>query len=93
MPRACVLQHIRCEPPGLFSGLLRDRGFVIEVVEVTDTMLAEWQQVPAYQKSAEAVLGADGFQYLAAAFAAARDSMARSASGMFNAWLDLVARR
>jgi GMP synthase-like glutamine amidotransferase len=62
-------------------------------VEVTDTMLAEWQQVPAYQKSAEAVLGADGFQDLAAAFAAGRDSMARSASGMFNAWLDLVARR
>jgi hypothetical protein len=56
-------------------------------------MLTEWQQVPAYQKSAEAVLGADGFQYLAAAFAAARHSMARSASGMFSAWLDLVARR
>jgi hypothetical protein len=36
MPRACVLQHIRCEPPGLFSGLLRDRGFVIEVVEVDE---------------------------------------------------------
>jgi GMP synthase (glutamine-hydrolysing) len=238
MPRACVLQHIRCEPPGLFSALLRDRGFVVEVVEVdeggglpdwreadlvlamggpmgaydeagypwlaaekqwiaaavragtpylgvclgaqllaaslgaevhagdtpevgvlpvevtgpgqtdpvfgvlggqfpalqwhgdtfaipagavhlgrsaaypnqafrfgeaayavqfhvevTDTMLTEWQQVPAYQKSAEAVLGADGFQYLAAAFAAARHAMARSASGMFSAWLDLVARR
>ena len=49
-------------------------------VEVTDSMLAEWRQVPAYQKSAEAVLGEDGFQHLAAAFAAARDSMARSAS-------------
>lgn len=61
-------------------------------VEVTDSMLAEWRQVPAYQKSAEAVLGKDGFQRLAAAFAAAHDSMARSASDLFNAWLDHVYR-
>ena len=54
-------------------------------------MLAEWRQVPAYQKSAEAVLGKDGFQHLAAAFATARDSMARSASDLFNAWLDHAA--
>jgi GMP synthase (glutamine-hydrolysing) len=237
MPRACVLQHIRCEPPGLFSRLLRDRGFVIEEVEldeggrlpgwreydlvlamggpmgaydearhpwlaeerqwiasavragtpylgvclgaqllaaslgaevrtgdtpevgvlpievtgpgradpvfgvlggqfsalqwhgdtfeipagavhlgqsaaypnqafrfgeaayavqfhveVTDSMLAEWREVPAYQRSVEAVLGADGFQRLAAAFAAARASMARTASEMFTAWLDLIGR-
>ncbi len=62
-------------------------------VEVTDAMLAEWRLVPAYQKSAEAVLGTGGFQHLAAAFAAARDSMARTAGGMFTAWLDLAARR
>lgn len=238
MPRACVLQHIRCEPPGLFSGLLRDRGFVIEAVEldegdslpdwrevglvlamggpmgvydeaghpwlaaekqwiaaavragtpyfgvclgaqllaaslgaevragdtpevgvlpvevtalgradpvfgvlggqflalqwhgdtfavpagavrlgqsaaypnqafrfgdtayavqfhveVTDSMLAEWRQVPAYQRAAEAVLGADGFPRLAAQFAAARDPMARSASDLFTAWLDRAAAR
>ena len=62
-------------------------------VEVTDAMLAEWRLVPAYQKSAEAVLGAGGFQHLAAAFAAARDSMARTAGGMFTAWLDLAGRR
>jgi GMP synthase (glutamine-hydrolysing) len=61
-------------------------------VEVTDSMLAEWRLVPAYQRSAEAVLGAGGFQHLAAAFAAARDSMARSASDLFNAWLDRAAR-
>jgi GMP synthase (glutamine-hydrolysing) len=60
-------------------------------VEVTDPMLAEWRLVPAYQKSAEAVLGAGGFQHLAAAFAAARDSMARTAVEMFTAWLDLAA--
>jgi GMP synthase (glutamine-hydrolysing) len=62
-------------------------------VEVTDSMLSEWRHVPAYQKSAEAVLGADGFQHLAAAFAAARDSMARTAAQLFTAWLDLAAAR
>lgn len=238
MPRACVLQHIRCEPPGLFSGLLRDRGFVAETVEldeggslpdwrevdlvlamggpmgaydetghpwlaaekqwiaaavragvpylgvclgaqllaaslgaevrpgetpevgvlpveltgagradpvfgvlpgqfpalqwhgdtfvipaggvhlgrsaaypnqafrfgeaayavqfhveVTGSMLAEWRDVPAYQQSADAVLGTGGFGRLAAAFAAARDSMARSAADFFGAWLDRVEAR
>ncbi len=57
-------------------------------VEVTDRMLAEWRRVPAYQKSAEEVLGASGFELLATAFAAARDSMAQSASLMFTGWLD-----
>jgi GMP synthase (glutamine-hydrolysing) len=61
-------------------------------VEVTESMLAEWRLVPAYQKSAEAVLGAGGFQQLAAAFAAARESMARTAVEMFTAWLDLADR-
>lgn len=60
-------------------------------VEVTDPMLAEWRLVPAYQKSAEAVLGTGGFRQLAAAFATARDSMARTAAEMFTAWLDLAA--
>ena len=57
-------------------------------VEVTDRMLAEWGQVPAYRKSVQAVLGASGFEILAAEFAAARASMARSASLMFTGWLD-----
>jgi len=57
-------------------------------VEVTDAMLAEWRHVPAYRESAAAVLGDGGFQRLAAAFTAARDSMARSASRLFQAWLD-----
>jgi len=61
-------------------------------VEVTDPMLADWRQVPAYAKSAEAVLGANGFQRLAAEFAAARDAMARAASLMFTGWLDRSAR-
>jgi GMP synthase (glutamine-hydrolysing) len=61
-------------------------------VEVTGGMLTEWQHVPAYQKSAEAVLGSNGFEVLAAGFAAAQASMARSASLMFTGWLDRAAR-
>ncbi len=61
-------------------------------VEVTDSMLAEWRQVPEYQRSAEEALGDDGFQHLAAAFATARDSMTRSASDLFNSWLDRAGR-
>ena len=57
-------------------------------IEVTDHMLAEWGQVPAYRKSVQAVLGASGFEILAAEFAAARASMARSAALMFTGWLD-----
>jgi hypothetical protein len=48
--------------------------------------------VPAYQRSAEAVLGSSGFETLAAGFAAARVSMARSASLMFSGWLDQAGR-
>lgn len=61
-------------------------------VEVTDPMVAEWREVPAYAKSAEEVLGASGFQRLADDFAAARASMARSASLMFAGWLDQAVR-
>jgi GMP synthase-like glutamine amidotransferase len=61
-------------------------------VEVTDQMFAEWGQVPAYQKSADTVLGADGFGVLAAQFTAGRASMARSAALMFTGWLDQAAR-
>ena len=61
-------------------------------VEVTGEMLAEWGHVPAYRKSAEAVLGSSGFETLAAGFAAARVSMARSASLMFTGWLDQAGR-
>jgi len=61
-------------------------------VEVTGEMLAEWRHVPAYQKSAETVLGSSGFETLAAGFAAARVSMARSASLMFTGWLDRAGR-
>jgi GMP synthase (glutamine-hydrolysing) len=56
-------------------------------VEVTGHMLAEWGQVPAYQKSAAAVLGPDGFAVLAADFAAAHASMARLATAMLTGWL------
>jgi GMP synthase (glutamine-hydrolysing) len=57
-------------------------------VEVTDRMLADWRGVPAYAQSAEAVLGDGGFQQLAAEFAAASATMARSASLLFTGWLD-----
>src|SRR5215467_13743722 len=36
MTRALVLQHIRCEPPGLFSGMLNDRGVAIETIELDE---------------------------------------------------------
>ena len=61
-------------------------------VEVTSAMLAEWQHVPAYQKSAETALGASGFEILTAGFAAAQASMARSASLMFAGWLGQAGR-
>jgi GMP synthase (glutamine-hydrolysing) len=61
-------------------------------VEVTGGMLAEWRHVPAYQKSAATVLGSNGFELLAAGFAAAQASMARSASLIFTGWLDQAAR-
>jgi hypothetical protein len=160
MTRALVLQHIRCEPPGLSSAMLNGRGVAIETieldeggelpdwrdgdpvlgvlgeefpalqwhgdtfgipagavhlarstayhhqafrfgeaayavqfhVEVTGGMLAEWGHVPAYRRSAEAVLGSSGFEILAAGFAAAEKSMARSASLMFAGWLDQAGR-
>src|SRR5215831_8895799 len=45
MPLACVLQHIRCEPPGLFSGPLRDRGYVVETVELDEGgRLPDWRE-------------------------------------------------
>jgi GMP synthase (glutamine-hydrolysing) len=34
MPRAVVLQHISCESPGLFTGMLADRGIAIDTVEL-----------------------------------------------------------
>ena len=121
MPLACVLQHIRCEPPGLFSGPLRDRGYVVETVELDEGgRLPDWREVGlvlamggpmgAYDEAAHPRLaaekrwiaaagarvpevgrgGAGGGRVprLAAAFAAARDPMTRSASGLFRAWLD-----
>jgi GMP synthase (glutamine-hydrolysing) len=57
-------------------------------VEVTDRMLADWHEVPAYAASAQAVLGDGGFRQLAAEFGAASAAMARSASLMFDGWLD-----
>jgi len=60
-------------------------------VEVTERMLADWHEVPAYAHSAQRVLGDDGFQRLAAEFAAASTAMARSASLLFAGWLDQAA--
>jgi GMP synthase (glutamine-hydrolysing) len=59
-------------------------------VEVTDEMFAEWGRVPAYAASAQAALGAAGFDTLARAFAAGRDTMAGSAERMFHSWLDRI---
>jgi GMP synthase (glutamine-hydrolysing) len=57
-------------------------------VEVTERMLADWHEVPAYAQSAQVVLGDGGFQQLSADFAAAGAAMAKSASLMFAGWLD-----
>jgi len=56
-------------------------------VEVTDPMFAQWRHVPAYAASAEAALGASGFDSLARAFAGNRDAMAELADRMFHRWL------
>jgi GMP synthase (glutamine-hydrolysing) len=56
-------------------------------IEVTGQMFAEWGQVPAYAASAQAALGASGFDILARAFAGNRDAMAASADRMFDSWL------
>ncbi|MGO8957515.1 MAG: type 1 glutamine amidotransferase [Streptosporangiaceae bacterium] len=56
-------------------------------VEVTDWMLELWQHVPAYQASAEAVLGAAGFETLARDFHSAHASMTDSAERMLTGWL------
>ena len=56
-------------------------------VEVTGWMLEQWQYVPAYRASAEAVLGAAGFEALARDFHSASASMTDSAERMFTGWL------
>jgi len=44
MTRALVLQHIRCEPPGMFSGMLTDRGLAIETIELDEgAELPDWR--------------------------------------------------
>ena len=46
MTRALVLQHIRCEPPGVFSGVLARHGIATETVELDDGgMLPDWRDV------------------------------------------------
>jgi GMP synthase (glutamine-hydrolysing) len=44
--RACVVQHIRCEPPGIFADVLRARGIAIDTVEIDEgDKLPDWQDV------------------------------------------------
>jgi GMP synthase (glutamine-hydrolysing) len=59
-------------------------------IEVTEQMFAEWGDVPAYAASAQAALGASGFDRLARAFAQSREAMALSADRMFDRWLSQV---
>ncbi len=68
-----------------------DAAYAVQYhIEVTDQMFAEWGQVPAYAASAQAALGASGFDRLAREFAARRDEMAESAERMFHTWLHRV---
>ena len=46
MTRALVLQHIRCEPPGLFSGMLNERGVAIDTIELDEGgELPDWREI------------------------------------------------
>jgi GMP synthase-like glutamine amidotransferase len=46
MPRACVLQHIRCEPPGIFGDLLRAHGIEIDTAQLDEgDELPDWHDV------------------------------------------------
>ncbi len=46
MTRALVLQHIRCEPPGIFSGMLADRGISVQTAELDEgAELPDWHEV------------------------------------------------
>jgi GMP synthase-like glutamine amidotransferase len=45
MRRAIVLQHIACEPPGLFGDVLSERGIAVDVVELDEGgVLPEWRE-------------------------------------------------
>jgi len=44
--RACVVQHIRCEPPGIFADVLDARGISIDTVELDEGgELPDWHDV------------------------------------------------
>ena len=46
MTGACVLQHIRCEPPGIFAGMLSERAIGINTVELDEgSPLPDWRDV------------------------------------------------
>ena len=46
MTTACVLQHIRCEPPGIFAEVLRRHGIAIATVELDEgDELPDWRDV------------------------------------------------
>ena len=68
-----------------------DAAYAVQFhVEVTEAMLLEWAQVPAYRESARAALGEGGFESLARAFATARGTMTGAATVLFGRWLDRV---
>src|SRR5260370_40063720 len=46
MTRGLVVQHIRCEPPGVFTGVLARHGITIETVELDEgDRLPDWRDV------------------------------------------------
>jgi GMP synthase (glutamine-hydrolysing) len=46
MTRAVVVQHIRCEPPGVFTDVLRRRSVAVETVELDEGgTLPDWRDV------------------------------------------------
>ena len=46
MRTACVLQHIRCEPPGIFGEVLREHGIAMATTELDEgEELPDWRDV------------------------------------------------
>lgn len=46
MTRALVIQHIRCEPPGVFTGVLARHGITIDTAELDEgDTLPDWRDV------------------------------------------------
>lgn len=60
-------------------------------LEVTDSLAAEWAQVPEYRTAADRTLGPGGLDRLLGAFAVHSAALQQHGRAMFARWLDLAA--